>query len=188
MVNAVRLLLIAILAGTISIPEGNAQTPPASVSQIKAAYLYNFAKLVEWPAEAFKDATTPIVLGLVGAESFGDILDQNMAGRTANGRKLVIVRLKAGDNLRACHLLFIGSSEKSRLPQILAGLKGSSVLTVGEIPHFAHSGGIINFFQEEKRVQFEINVEAAERAKLKISSRLLSLAKLVKDESHGGRA
>ncbi|HKX29445.1 MAG TPA: YfiR family protein [Blastocatellia bacterium] len=186
-VKVVRLLLIAALAVASPDPNGNAQTQPASVSQIKAAYLYNFAKLVEWPADAFKDADSPVVLGLVGDEPFGEILDQNMAGRKANGRKVVIVRLKASDNLRACHLLFISASEKSRVPQILAGLKGANVLTVAEIPHFAQSGGIINFFQEEKRVQFEINVEAAERAKLKISSRLLSLAKLVKDEPHGGR-
>ncbi|HKR58091.1 MAG TPA: YfiR family protein, partial [Pyrinomonadaceae bacterium] len=79
LIKVVRLLLIAVLAVTIPMPKSNAQTPPPSLSQIKAAYLYNFAKLVEWPADAFKDANTPIVLGLVGAEPFGDILDQNMA-------------------------------------------------------------------------------------------------------------
>ena|GEM_PF-609554 len=200
MVKAARLLLIAILAVANPLPKGDAQTPPASVAQkgdaqtppasvaqIKVAYLYNFAKLVDWPADVFKDPNTPIVLGIVGTDPFGDILDQNMVGRTANGRKLVIMRLKASDNLKACHLLFISSSEKSRLAQILAGLKGASILTVGDLPHFIQSGGIINFFQEENRVQFEINVGAAERARLKISSRLLTLAKLVKEESHAGR-
>lgn len=179
--------LLVFLIVIIHVSNCAAQSTEPSEAQIKVAYLYNFAKLIEWLPESFKDANTPITLCVVGAEPFGGILEQSLAGRTANGHKLVSLRLNASDNFKACHILFISSSEKNRLPQILEALNGANVLTVGEMPQFAKSGGMINFFKEEKRVQFEINVEAVERAKLKISSRLLALAKLVKGNTIGGK-
>jgi hypothetical protein len=149
--------------------------------------VYNFAKFIEWPSEAFAGATDPLVFCAVGEGLFGSVLEYTLSGKTINGRPLVTKRLKPEQDLRACHLLFIGSSEKKRLAQIIQSLQGASVLTVSEISGFVHAGGIVNFILEENKVRFEINRGSAERARLKISSKLLALAKAVWSESHGGR-
>jgi hypothetical protein len=155
--------------------------------QVKAAFLYNFAKFVEWPAEALDNGHTPMSLCVVGEDPFGDILEQTVQDKTVNGRPLAIKRLKAGPELRACHILFISSSEKKRLGQIIEAIRGASVLTVSETEGFIHQGPIINFIIEENKVRFEINLTSAERARLKISSKLLTLAKSLWSGSPGGR-
>lgn len=164
-----------------------AQERPSGEYRIKAAFLYNFAKFVEWPTDAFPDPHMAIVVGIVGEDQFSEVLSQTVAGKTVNGRELVIRRGKAGENLRNCHLVFISSSEGRHLPQILDSLKGSSVVTVGETERFARLGGVINFFVVGKNVRFEVNVDAAARARLKISSKLLALARIVPDEQGDGK-
>ncbi len=101
-------------------------------------------------------------------------------GKTVKGRRLAIRRVEPGRDLEICQVLFIGSSEEKRLPQVMQSLQGSNVLTVGEMERFVQLGGIINFFVQNNRVRFEINVNGAERARLKLSSQLLSLAKVVR--------
>ncbi len=164
-----------------------AQDRPSGEYQVKAAFLYNFAKFVEWPADALSDSAAPIVVGVIGEEQFSEVLAQTVAGKTVNGRELVIRRGKVGQDLRNCQLLFISSSERKYLPQILGSLRGSSVLTVGETEPFARLGGVINFFVVEKNVRFEVNVDAATRARLRISSKLLALARIVADERREGK-
>lgn len=149
----------------------------SSEYQVKAAFLYNFAKFVEWPGEAFSDGSAPLVIGVIGDDPFGGALDQAINGKTIGGRSLVVRRLKWGQNLRSCHILFIGSSERKRLGQIIQSLKGASVLTVGDTGEFFQQGGIINFILEESRVKFEINSRMADQSRLRISSKLLALAK-----------
>ncbi len=156
--------------------------------QVKAAFLYNFAKFVEWPSDAPGDDHNSIVLGIVGEDSFRDLLEHTVQGKTVNGRRLVVRRPKNASDARACQIVFIGASEKKRLRPLLDSLKGAGVLTVGESEGFAQLGGIINFTLEDNRVHFEINVDAADRAGLKISSKLLSLAKIVRDGRPGGRS
>lgn len=148
--------------------------------KVKAAFLYNFAKFVEWPGEALSDEGSPIVIGIVGADPFGSALDRTIKGQTAQGRPLAVRRLKSGQDLKGCHILFISASETRRIPQILDGIRGSSILTVSEVEQFAHIGGIINFFIEQNKLRLEINVDTAGRARLKISSKLLSVAKVVR--------
>jgi hypothetical protein len=173
-------ILLALLVSTkIATPsEGHAQNSP-SVYQVKAAYLFNFVKFVEWPEEAFADPLAPIVIGIVGDDPFGDALPQVVLGKTVQGRDLIIRKYHAGEDLRGSHILFISASEKKRLPQILSSLHGSCVLTVADIDGFLEEGGMILLFSEENRVRFAINVEAANQAKLKVSSKLLSLARVV---------
>jgi len=178
--------LIAACALTKSVAPAGAQSEPPTEYQIKAAFLYNFAKFVEWP-DAFADPHAPIVLGIVGEDPFGSVLDKIVLGKTVNDRGLVIKRLKEGPDLRNCHILFVSSSERKHMPQILESLQGSSVLTVGETDRFAQSGGVINFILEENKVRFEINSETAARAGLKISSKLLALARIVANQPHGGK-
>ncbi|MBI1764110.1 MAG: YfiR family protein [Acidobacteria bacterium] len=156
----------------------------ASEYQVKAAFLFNFAKFVEWPAETFNDASAPFVIGLLGDDPFGNTLDQAINGKAINGHPLLIKRLKRGQNLRGCHILFISSSERGRWAQIFESLRGASVLTIGEAEQFTEQGGLINFVIEGGKVRFEINAEPAEQCHLKISSRLQILAK----PARGGQA
>ncbi|HXG66695.1 MAG TPA: YfiR family protein [Blastocatellia bacterium] len=156
------------------------QTRSANEYEIKAAYLYNFAKFIDWPAEVFPYANAPIVIGVVGDDPFGHVLDQVINGKTVNGRPLTVRRLAAGQDLRACHILFISSSEESRAAQIVGSLQGASVLTVGDMSRFIHLGGMIRFALTGNNVRFEIHVGRAERARLRLSSRLLSVAKVLR--------
>ena len=151
----------------------------------KAVFLYNFAKFVEWPAESFSDADAPIIIGILGNDPFGKVIDGAIKDKTVKGRKLSIKRFEKIEDVAVCHILFISSSEEKYLPAIMETLKDSSILTVGEVKQFAQRGGIINFILKENKIRFEINVDAAERAKLKISSKLLKLATIVTDERPG---
>jgi hypothetical protein len=147
--------------------------------QVKAAYLFNFLKFVEWPGDPLADTHGHWVIGVVGDNPFGDELTQTISGKTVQGHELQIRRFQPGEDLHTCHVLFISVSEKKRLPSLLATLSGSSVLTVADMDHFIESGGMIQFVMEEKRVRFAIDVGASTRARLKVSSKLLSLARTV---------
>jgi hypothetical protein len=144
--------------------------------QVKAAFLYNFVRFVEWPADAFSDSSAPVVIGVVGDDPFGSKIDQMINGKTANGRPLVLKRFTNIKALTFCHILFICSSEKNNLRQALAAA-GAGVLTVGETERFTQMGGIINFTIVDSKVRFAINQVAAERAGLKISAKLLNLSR-----------
>jgi YfiR/HmsC-like len=150
--------------------------------QVKAAFLYNFAKFVEWPAGEFKSPGDPIVICVLGRNPFGPLLEQAIMGKQIDGRSLLTREVSGIRECGGCNLLFIGASEKKRWPAVLESLKTDSVLTVGETVNFAAAGGIINFKRDAGKVSFEINVYAAQRARLKISSKLLSLAKIIKDD------
>jgi hypothetical protein len=152
---------------------------------IKAGYIYNFAKLVEWPSSAFAQPDSPIVIGLVGTDPFGPILDKVLEGKKVNGHPFLIKRLKLTSELKDCHILFIGSSVGSRLGETLRLTKGTPVLTISELPGFADHGGIIHLTLEQNKVRFEVNVDAAKQADLNISSRLLVLAKVIQQPSDG---
>lgn len=147
--------------------------------QVKAAYLFNFLKFVEWPDDTFADPLAPFVIGVVGDDPFGSALPQVVTGKTVQGRDLVIRLYRPDEDLRGAQILFISASERKKFPAILAGLRGSTVLTVADTPGFLDAGGMIQFISESQRVRFGINAEAASRARLKISAKLLSLAKVI---------
>lgn len=152
-----------------------------SESQVKAAFLYNFAKFVEWPAQAFQDNDSPIVIGIVGQTQYSDAVEQITKGKMVNGRRLVCKRVENESDVERCHIVFIAASEKRRMNGVLERLKSSHALTVGEAEGFIQSGGVIGFVVEERKVGFEINVGAAKRKQLRISSQLLKLAKTVRE-------
>jgi hypothetical protein len=166
------LVLVALLAST-------AVAQSASEYQVKAAFLFNFAKFVEWPADAFSAADAPLQICVLGADPFGRDFEQVIEDKAVNGHRLEVAHPEGVPQARACQILFIASSEKQRVREILRGLTGVGVLTVGDTPGFAKMGGVINFVLDENRVRFEINVKAAERAHLKLSARLLTVAKLI---------
>jgi YfiR/HmsC-like len=138
--------------------------------QVKAAFIYNFAKFIAWP-----DAPGPLVIGVVGEDPFGEVLDNAVRGKTAAGRPIKVRRLGDNDEPNTCNIVFISTSEKRRVAELLRRA-GDGVLTVGELPQFSEDGGIVRFFLDNNRVRFQINARAADRAGLKIHSQLLSLA------------
>lgn len=144
---------------------------------LKAAFLYNFVKFVEWPADAFAGERSPLTVCVYGTDPFGDTLDNVVRGESVGERGLIVQRPDALDDLRDCHVLFVSRSERSRLSEVLARVQGEPVLTVGDTDGFLKAGGVINFVLEENKVRFLINPEAAGRSGLKISSKLLRLAK-----------
>jgi hypothetical protein len=164
--------LIALAIGSVVV---RSQETPPSEYQVKAAFLYNFVKFVEWPSEAFASETAPIVIGVLGDSPFGTDLEKMIKGKTINGRELA-VRPVSMPELKLCQIVFICRSEKKRINEVFRALQGSSTLTVGELDRFTESGGMINFVMEGNKVRFEIKGDAAKQAGLKISSKLLSLA------------
>ena len=147
--------------------------------QVKAAYLFNFLKFVDWPEDSTANVNGRWVIGIVGGNPFGDGLTQAVSGKIVQGRLLQVKVFQPADDLRTCHILFISRSEMKRLPSILTALRGSSVLTVGDGDGFNESGGMVQFVIEEGRVRFAIDIGATSRARLKVSSKLLSLARSV---------
>src|SRR5207245_7606759 len=136
---------------------------------IKAGFIYNFAKLVGWPQGAFAQPDSPIVIGILGSDPFGGIIDRILADKQIDARRFVIKRLKWGMDLKGCDILFIGSSEAAHLEEVIHALKGLPVLTIGETPGFARRGCIINLVVEDKKVSFEVNLDDGKHDDMHIS-------------------
>ena len=165
-------------------PGLTAQTGHVSEYELKAVFLFNFVQFVEWPPEAFSDSRTPLVIGVVGDDPFGPFLDETVSGETVRQRPLEIRRYQGMDEITTCHLLFISESETERLDEILTALKDRSILTVSDDERFTQRGGVIRFVVDRARIRLQINLEAAQAARLTISSKLLRLAEVV---GSGGR-
>jgi hypothetical protein len=158
----------------------NAQAQALNEYEAKAAFLFNFLKFVDWPAQAFADDSAPLVIGIVGDDKSSERIEQLVNGKSANGRQVVVKRFPSFKQLTYCHLVFVRASERERLPQILSAARSGSLI-VGETDSFARWGGAINFSIEDGKIRLEINQKSAERAGLKISAKLLSIARIVKD-------
>jgi YfiR/HmsC-like len=151
----------------------------ANEYQLKAAFLYNFAKFVEWPPQAFKGPSDPIVIGVLGKNPFGPALATAVAGKMWAGRGFQVREIATAEQAAGCQIVFISSSERKRLEALLSGIGSAAVLTVGETDNFNAAGGIVNFKIEAGSVRLQINVEAARKQQLHISAKLLSLAEIV---------
>jgi len=173
------LLGLWLAAGDVCGAEMPAALPPSLEYKVKAAYLFNFAKYVEWPARAFPGEDAPIVIGILGQVPFDSVMEETIAGRQIGKRRVVVRRSKRAEDLRDAHVLFIGVSERERLTRILTVLKGRSVLTVSEMPRFCLNGGMVAFVLEREVVRFDVNLDNAEQAGLKISARMLATARVV---------
>lgn len=184
--------VLAAYACSMTVPFACAhEIDEAKALKVKSAYLYNFAKFIEWPDRAFEDGNAPFVIGVLNDEPFADVLtatvkDKRVAGRRVEVRRFRWSRRADRTRLRDCHALYIGESRQADLADILALLVPHAVgepvlpvLAVSDIDSFARKGGMIGFVLEEGRIVFEINIDAFERAELKASSKLLKLAKIV---------
>ena len=167
--------------------EGGGEWSPALEHQVKIGFLYNFAKFVEWPATVFQNPDTPLIVGVLGSDPFCDTLERSLRGKTVNSRPIIVRRLQRTGPLNTVQILFISPSLGKEVAGILESLRTEPVLTVGDMDHFAAAGGIINFRIVENKVRFEVNVDAAVRTGLRVSSQLLTVATVVRDERRGGR-
>jgi len=174
-------ILLLLLLLTVGL-NPTAQASSSREYAIKAVFLYNFAKFVEWPSQAFEDSTTPIILCILGKDPFGVFL-KPLKGKTVKGKKIIIKYIHKIDDMEKCHVLFVGKSEDKQLVRILARLGDRNVLTVSDIGNFAQRGGIIGLTREKDEIHFEINLDASKMADLKISSRLLKIARIVNMKS-----
>jgi len=176
------LLLGVCLAGVPGAPRVDAHQESGGLPEyvVKAGFLYNFAKYVEWPAAAFENASTPISIAILGADPFGDELDKALKNKTVRERGFVILRHREPADLKPCHILFIPKTEKARTPEILKQVESWPTLTVGEDEGFARAGGVVNILIEKEKPRLEVNPDAAEKARLTINSKLLKLSSIVR--------
>ncbi len=171
-----RLVVLAVALAQITTVAVRSQS--SGEYEVKAAFLYKFASFVEWP-EAARHA--PLGICVVGQDPFGSALERVVEGKTIGGREFMVRRLKAWQAGAQCHILFIAASEKQRLRPLLGQVQHESILTVGDVSGFCESGGAINLNVVESRVKLEINVDATARSSLQVSSKLLSLARILHD-------
>jgi hypothetical protein len=181
---------VALLAVLLSIllvgggQGGRAQTAGEEY-RVKAAFIFHFAQLVDWPPDTAADTDNSLFLCTLGEDPFQGMLEGTVAGKVIGNRVMRIRHLGQAQDLQTCQILFIGRAQSKRIPQLVAGLRNAPILTVGETAGFLDEGGMIRFLLEQNKVRFEINVQAAESARLKIGSRLLSLAEHVVGDDRG---
>ena len=158
--------------------QANAQSGVVSEYQVKAAFLYNFTKFVEWPPEV-SSGSGPLRVCVLGKNPFGSELETTVQGRTIAGHQLIASRPHTNQEARRCQVLFISSSDPADMKNAIAGVRGAPVLTIGDNEEFLRAGGMINFVLEDQKVRFEINPLPAEREHLKISAKLQALARSI---------
>jgi YfiR/HmsC-like len=146
---------------------------------VKAAMLFNFAKFVEWPESAFDNPQASIVFGIIGDQRLGFDLQRVASGEKVQGRSIVIRNMRFGDDLRGCHILLVGASERQHTTQILAGLQAVHVLTVSEIDGFADAGGAVEIVMEGDQARFVVNLDVARQRNLRVSAKVLSMARVI---------
>lgn len=184
-VRLLRAAAVVVAWTLISVPVSHTEPSTPTEYEVKAAYLFNLGKFVEWPAKAaIKEDSFPICV--LGADPFGQVLDAAIDGETIDGKSVIAKRISKPQDAARCRILFISSSEENALQEILANLDGSSVLTVSDMPDFAERGGMVHFILENRRVRFAVNLVAAERVGLTLSSQLLKLAVRVTRKSRPG--
>jgi len=178
---AVSIAFVTIVEPCISAQKGKPQE-----YEVKATYLYNFARFVEWPATAATVKSDAFTICVLGQDPFGAILDAVVAGETIDGKVVLAKRVLKLQDAVSCRVLYVSSSEESRLKEVLAALDKVCVLTVSDIPQFSQRGGMIQFVQESNRIRFEVNLASAEDAGLSLSSELLKVAITVRRNSQPG--
>lgn len=149
--------------------------------EIKAIYLVKFIQFVDWPSAAFAGENSPLVIGVLGSDPFGEVLDEVTRDEMIKNRRVTVRRFHNLRDVEGVQVLYVSSSERSRMHSILAAMSGRSVLTVGDVEGFSVEGGVVRFVTENRKVHFRINIDAAKRANLQISSKLLQLAEIVRD-------
>jgi len=176
---ATALVLVCFMLVATSVSARQAAQSPA---QVRAAFLYNFAQFIEWPSQAFASSDTPFTICVTG-DSFDGALNKTVDGEMIGGRRIAVRRMDTSDNVRGCHLVYVGRLEAHRSTDVINAAGDMPVLTVGDSENFIDAGGMIRFTEAGPRIRFEINPDAAEKASLRVSSRLLQLADIARPRS-----
>ena len=180
----VRLALLCAVASLLASPSLRASAEPAPVEyKLKAAFVLNFGNLVEWPAAAFASDADPMIFCLAAADDVAAIFEQSFDDRTAQNRSVELRHIRRRDALPGCHILFVTATDPNPTQTWIDAAAGAPLLTIGEADAFTRRGGMIGFYADGTKIRFEINLQAAEDAGLRISSRLLRLARIVKSGS-----
>jgi hypothetical protein len=169
---------LAVLVAGLVLLAGDASAA-LSEHRLKAVFLFNFTRFVEWPPSAFTAPDAPFVLGVFGRDPFGSDLDDVVRDETINGRRLLVRRVQSVQDAAACQILFIPQSERANLDEILAALSRSNTLTVSDLDGSAQHGAMIRLVTDRDRIRLRINVDAARAAGLTISSKLLRASEIV---------
>ncbi len=180
-----RLAIAGALCALLAAPNLHGQQPAASEYEVKATYLYNFARFTEWPAKDAGAKDNSFAVCVLGRDPFGSILDTILAGEAIGGKQMVHRRISSAQDAGNCRIVFISASEKSRLKETLAVLEGTSALTVSDIPDFSVHGGMIEFVVERDKVRFEVNLQTTGEAGLMLSSELLKVAVSIRNSQPG---
>jgi YfiR/HmsC-like len=162
---------------------GSVAAQSVSGSALKAAFLYNFAKFADWPADILAPGQR-LSLCVLGDNAVADALEQTIKAHSTESHELTVQMVGADWPIRSCHLLYVGGLDVKGAMQLIDALKGAPIFTVSDCDRFAELGGVAQLILEKDRMRFAINVAAAQRARLQLSSKLLSLAKIVKDERY----
>jgi hypothetical protein len=170
------------LAAFLPVCDSIRAAEPSRELQVKAVFLFNFAQFTEWPSNAFAAADSPIIIGTLGNNPFGDFLRSTVTNEVVHGRKLVIQHYQKVEEVKNCHILYIGQSEADRLEHDLSVLKGRPVLTVSDIENAAYHGVMIRLFTEGNKVRLRVNLEEVKAAGLTLSSKLLRVAEVIHSE------
>jgi len=170
------LVLLALLTPMVCVPRAYAQ-PASRESELKAVLLYNLTQFVEWPGSAFASNNAPLVIGVLGEDTLGRVLDDAVRGEKYGGRSIVVQRFHAAEEAGGCQILFVCPSENARFQEILSQLKGRAILTVADAEGFIRAGGMIRFVKSpQNKIRLRINAEAAKAAELSVSGKLLRVA------------
>ncbi len=175
-----RYLAVAMAWLLLGMASSWAQTLKATDYQVKAAYLYNFGRFVEWPAQSAAAGDDSFTVCVLGQDPFGPALDAALSGETIGGKNVVARRISNAQESVNCRILFLTSAEEGRLNQIIRSLDKEAILTVSDMPQFSQHGGMIQFVLEGNKVRFEVNLAATQRAGLTLSSELLKVATAVR--------
>jgi hypothetical protein len=178
--RAAQVRLVGIVLAVLCI--GTSVAGQTMESDVKAAFLYNFSKFVEWPTVDASGAQGPFRICVVANAEFTQALDRIIEGESVQGRRLARVEPQSADEARGCNILYIGHSERDRASRLLTGVRQAPVLTVSDVPRFVEQGGAIGFVLDHNRVRFDISTRATNQAGLKVSSKLLRIARTVTED------
>jgi len=175
------MLRLVLLASLVFLPArggAHADGPPPREYQLKAAFIFNFAQFVEWPGDTFPGPDAPLVIGVMGDSTMAASLEMACRGKTAGKREIVVKNLSGADAIRSAQIVFIGAAERDRLPELIRRATAESVLTVGDFDGFTAASGMVRFLTEDNRLRFEVNLDAVNAGKLRVSAQLLKLARM----------
>ena len=177
--------LPTIMASASLVERADSKTQEVTEYEVKAAYVYYFAKFTEWPPEALPSPNSPITIGVIGNDEFGALLDKVVKDKTVLNHPMAVRRLNWPADLRSIQMLYIGSMANKRLKQIEQDLQKMPVLTIAETENGARTSGIVNLFIEGGKVQFDVDIKAAEKSGLRVSSKLLRMAREIRGDHSG---